>query len=123
MTVLDAEQMWRSLRCLPLLTGNRGTGPAVATVLEELLLRLGRLAEDHPVIAELGVSLLLDDASGLTVVDAELRLAAAGAEIDPLLRQLPSLAASSADMPESVASPPPRAGGGAGVRDEATAQP
>jgi acyl-CoA synthetase (NDP forming)/GNAT superfamily N-acetyltransferase len=105
MTTRDAEQMWRSLRCIPPADGNRGTGPAGTTALEDLLLRLGRLAENHPQIAELGVSLLLSGASGPAVVDAELRLAPAGAEIDPLLRQLPLPAGPSADMPGPAAPP------------------
>jgi hypothetical protein len=105
MTTLDAEQMWRSLRCILPANGNRGTGPAGTTALEDLLPRLGRLAENHPEIAELGVSLLLAGAGGLTVVDAELRLASVGAEIDPLLRQLPLPVVPSAGLPRPVAPP------------------
>src|SRR5690606_25856303 len=56
MTDLDAGRMWRSLRSAPLLTGYRNR-PAVDTdALEDLLLRLGRLAEELPEVAELDLN-------------------------------------------------------------------
>jgi ATP-grasp domain len=41
----DAAQMWRGLRAAPLLTGYRGRAPTDTPAVEDLLLRLGRLAE------------------------------------------------------------------------------
>ena len=87
-TDLDAGRMWRDLRASPLLTGYRG-GPAVDTAaLEDLLLRLGRLAEDVPEIAELDLNPVLAGPEGVVAVDAKLRLAPVGAEPDPMLRRL-----------------------------------
>jgi hypothetical protein len=74
LTDLDAAGMWRSLRSAPLLRGHEGA-------LEDLLLRLGRLAEDFPEIAELE----LDPAAA---ADVRLRLAVVGGEPDPYLRDL-----------------------------------
>ena len=88
MTDLDAGRMWRGLRAAPLLTGYRGA-PAVDTAaLEDLLLRLGRLAEDLPEVAELDLNPVLAGPDGVVAVDAKLRLAPVGAEPDPLLRRL-----------------------------------
>jgi acyl-CoA synthetase (NDP forming) len=87
-TDLDAGRMWRSLRCAALLTGYRGTAPADTPALEDLLLRLGRLAEEHPEIAELDLNPVLAGPDGIHAVDAKLRLSPVGAEPDPVLRQL-----------------------------------
>jgi acyl-CoA synthetase (NDP forming) len=88
MTDLDASRMWRSLRASPLLTGYRGSSPVSIEAVEDLLLRLGRLAEDLPEVAELDLNPILVSADGAVVVDAKLRLAAVGAEPDANLRQL-----------------------------------
>ncbi len=88
MTDLDAGRMWRSLRAAPLLTGYRGTPPVDTAALEDLLLRLGRLAEDFPEVAELDLNPVLAGPDGVVAVDAKLRLAPVGAEPDPLLRRL-----------------------------------
>jgi acyl-CoA synthetase (NDP forming)/L-amino acid N-acyltransferase YncA len=88
LTDLDAGRMWRSLRCAPLLTGYRGAPPADTGALEDLLLRLGRLAEEHPEIAELDLNPVLAGPGGIHPVDAKLRLSPAGPEPDPVLRQL-----------------------------------
>jgi acyl-CoA synthetase (NDP forming) len=88
MTDRDAGRMWRSLRVAPLLTGYRGS-PAVNTVaLEDLLLRLGRLADELPEVAELDLNPVLASAEGVLVVDAKMRLAEVGEEPDATLRQL-----------------------------------
>jgi acetyl coenzyme A synthetase (ADP forming)-like protein len=49
----DAAEMLRSLRTYPLLEGYRGSPPTDVAALEELLVRVGALATDHPEIAEL----------------------------------------------------------------------
>jgi acyl-CoA synthetase (NDP forming) len=88
MTDLDAGRMWRSLRGAPLLAGYRGA-PAVDTgALEDLLLRLGRLAEELPEVAELDLNPVLVGPDGVVAVDAKLRLAPAGDEPDATLRRL-----------------------------------
>lgn len=87
-TDLDAAAMWRSLRAAPLLTGFRGR-PAVDTAaVEDLVLRLGRLAEDLPEVAELDLNPVLVNAHGAIAVDVKLRLAAIGPEPDPAVRGL-----------------------------------
>ncbi|GIE00244.1 GNAT family N-acetyltransferase [Paractinoplanes durhamensis] len=88
MTDLDAGRMWRGLRAAPLLTGYRGAPPVDTVALEDLLLRLGRLAEDLPQIAELDLNPVLAGPDGVVAVDAKLRLAPVGAEPDSLLRRL-----------------------------------
>jgi acyl-CoA synthetase (NDP forming) len=88
LTDLDAGRMWRSLRAAPLLTGYRGSPPVDVAAVEDLLLRLGRLAEDLPEVAELDLNPVLVGPDGLVAVDAKLRLARVGAEPDPTLRRL-----------------------------------
>jgi acyl-CoA synthetase (NDP forming)/GNAT superfamily N-acetyltransferase len=81
MTDLDAGRMWRSLRAAALLTGDTGA-------LEDLLLRLGRLAEDLPEVAELVLDPVGVGVAGVTVAAARVRVAATGDEPDPALRRL-----------------------------------
>jgi acyl-CoA synthetase (NDP forming)/GNAT superfamily N-acetyltransferase len=88
LTDLDAGRMWRSLRSAPLLTGYRGSPPVDTAAVEDLLLRLGRLAEDLPEVAELDLNPVLAGPDGVVVVDAKLRLAPTGPEPDPYLRRL-----------------------------------
>ncbi|SNT60837.1 Acyl-CoA synthetase (NDP forming) [Asanoa hainanensis] len=88
MTDLDARRMWRSLRAARLLTGFRGSRPVDTGALEDLLLRLGRLAEDLPEVAELDLNPVVARADGVVAVDAKLRLRTVDAEPDPVLRQL-----------------------------------
>jgi acyl-CoA synthetase (NDP forming) len=88
MTDRDAGRMWRSLRAAPLLTGYRGSSPVNTPAAEDLLLRLGRLAEELPEVAELDLKPVLVSAEGAVVVDAKMRLEEVGAEPDAVLRQL-----------------------------------
>lgn len=88
MTDLDAGRMWRSLRAAPLLTGFRGSPPVDTDAVEDLLLRLGRLAEELPEVAELDLNPVLAGPDGVVAVDAKLRLHAIGTEPDPALRRL-----------------------------------
>jgi hypothetical protein len=88
MTDLDAGRMWRSLRAAPLLTGFRGADPVDTAALEDLLLRVGRLAEELPEVAELELNPVLAGPDSVMVVDARVRLARIGAEPDPTLRRL-----------------------------------
>jgi acyl-CoA synthetase (NDP forming) len=88
MTDRDASRMWRSLRAARLLTGYRGSPPVDTRAVEDLLLRLGRLAEDLPEVAELDLNPVLVSATGAIVVDAKVRLADVDSEPDAMLRQL-----------------------------------
>ncbi|MFI5916788.1 GNAT family N-acetyltransferase [Dactylosporangium sp. NPDC051541] len=84
----DAPAMWRALRGARLLTGFRGEPAADTGALEDLVLRIGRLAEDFPEIAELDLNPVLAGPHGCRAVDVKLRLAAVGTEPDPFVRQL-----------------------------------
>ncbi|GGM68278.1 GNAT family N-acetyltransferase [Dactylosporangium sucinum] len=88
LTDRDAAAMWRGLRGAALLTGYRGAPPVDTAALEDLLLRLGRLAEDLPEVAELDLNPVLAGPRGCTAVDVKLRLARVGAEPDAYVRQL-----------------------------------
>ena len=88
LTDTDAAAMWHGLRAARLLTGYRGA-PAVDTAaIEELVLRLGRLAEDHPEVAELDLNPIIAGPDGVVAVDVKLRLAAVGDEPDATVRAL-----------------------------------
>jgi acyl-CoA synthetase (NDP forming) len=87
-TDLDAARMWRTLRAAPLLTGYRGAPPVDLTAVEDLLVRIGRMAEDLPQLAELDLNPVLAGPSGVVAVDIKLRLADIGGEPDPYLRAL-----------------------------------
>ena len=80
--------MWRDLRAAPLLTCYRGAPPVDTAAVEDLLMRLGRLAEDLPEIAELDLNPVIAGPAGLAVVDVKIRIADVGNEPDPVLRAL-----------------------------------
>ena len=65
-----------------------GADPRLTATLEDLLLRLSRLAEDLPEIAELDLNPVLVGPGGVTVVDARIRLAEPAAVPDELGRHL-----------------------------------
>jgi len=88
MTDRDAGRMWRSLRAAPLLTGYRGSPRVNIAAVEDLLLRLGRLAEELPEVAELDLNPVFVSTDGAVVIDAKMHLAEVGAEPDATLRQL-----------------------------------
>jgi hypothetical protein len=56
LTDVDAAAIWQGLRAARLLTGDRGSEPVDIAALEELLLRLARLADDVPEVAELDLN-------------------------------------------------------------------
>ncbi|NYJ03752.1 bifunctional acetate--CoA ligase family protein/GNAT family N-acetyltransferase [Petropleomorpha daqingensis] len=55
LTDLDAAELVRSPRAFPLLDGYRGTEPVDLAALEDLLLRVARLADDLPEVLALGL--------------------------------------------------------------------
>jgi acyl-CoA synthetase (NDP forming) len=87
-TDVDAAKVVRSLRSSPLLFGYRGAPPVDVAALEELLVRVGRLAEDIPEIAEMDLNPVIVSPSGVVAVDAKLRLAPVTIEDDPTVRRL-----------------------------------
>jgi acyl-CoA synthetase (NDP forming)/GNAT superfamily N-acetyltransferase len=83
----DAAAMIEAVRAAPLLTGQAG-GPAVDTAaLAGLLLRVSRLADDLPEVAELDLNPVIARPDGAFPVDVRVRVAPA-APRDPFLRQL-----------------------------------
>ncbi|MBQ0985518.1 GNAT family N-acetyltransferase [Streptomyces sp. F63] len=85
----DAAEVIRSLRAAPLLFGWRGADPVDTAALEELLLRLSRLVDDHPEVVAVELEPVVVAAHGLSVLGASVRLAApsTGSDIGP--RRLP----------------------------------
>jgi acyl-CoA synthetase (NDP forming) len=71
----DAHDLVRSLRGSPLLFGYRGSPQVDVAALEDLLLRIGLLAEHVPEIAELDCNPVIVSPDGAMVVDVKVRLA------------------------------------------------
>ncbi|HEU5252052.1 MAG TPA: acetate--CoA ligase family protein, partial [Solirubrobacterales bacterium] len=74
LTTEDAAAMIRSLQTFPLLTGFRGTTPANLPSLEDLILRIGALADTHHEIAELDLNPVLATPKGAIAADARIRI-------------------------------------------------
>ncbi len=72
---LDADDMVHGIRGAPLLTGYRGSEPVDVAGLIQVVLRLGRLAEDLPELAEADCNPVIATPTGPVVVDARLRVA------------------------------------------------
>ncbi len=77
LTRTDAASMLRELRSFPLLEGYRGGPKCDVAALENVLLRISALVEDHPHIAEMDCNPVMVSASGAVVVDARVRVAPA----------------------------------------------
>jgi acyl-CoA synthetase (NDP forming) len=87
LTDAGAEEMISGGRAAPLLTGHRGV-PAVDTAgLADILLRVSRLADDLPEVAELRLNPVIARPQDVQVVDAAVRIAPATPR-DPFLRRL-----------------------------------
>lgn len=74
LTDLDAAELIRSVRAAPLLFGYRGSEPMDVQALEQLLLRVSRLADDLPEVAELELNPVIVSSSGVSVLRASARL-------------------------------------------------
>jgi acyl-CoA synthetase (NDP forming) len=75
LTDQDAAELVRSLRSSPLLFGYRGSAPADTAALEDLLLRLSRLGEQVPELAELDLNPVIAGPGSVVAVDWRMRLA------------------------------------------------
>jgi acyl-CoA synthetase (NDP forming) len=75
LTDLDANELVRALRSSPLFFGYRGAPACDVAALEDLLLRVGALAEATPELAELDLNPVIVSAAGAVAVDARVRLA------------------------------------------------
>ena len=80
LTDLDADSLLRGIRGFKLLQGYRGHPPVDLEALRELLLRVARLAEEVPEIAELDLNpvIALPPGNGCRIVDARIRVATRG---------------------------------------------
>jgi acetate---CoA ligase (ADP-forming) len=73
----DAASMLRELHSFPRLDGYRGEPRCDIDGLENILVRISALAEDHPQIAEVDCNPVLVSASGASVLEARVRVAPA----------------------------------------------
>ncbi len=87
LTNADADELIRSIRSAPLLLGYRGAQPADLAALQDTLLRVSRLADDLPEIAELDLNPVIARPDGVAAVDARIRLSPVKPQ-DPFLRRL-----------------------------------
>ncbi|MCR3726264.1 acyl-CoA synthetase (NDP forming)/RimJ/RimL family protein N-acetyltransferase [Streptomyces umbrinus] len=85
----DAASLVRSIRTAPLLFGWRGSAPADVVALEELLLRLSRLVDDHPEVVSVSLEPVVVAPNGLSALGASVRLAPPPARDDLGPRTLP----------------------------------
>jgi acetyl coenzyme A synthetase (ADP forming)-like protein len=77
LTDRDAHEMVTSLRTFPLLDGFRGAPKCDVAGLEELLLRVAAMVEQHPEIAEMDCNPVIVRPEGAVIVDARIRIEAA----------------------------------------------
>jgi acyl-CoA synthetase (NDP forming) len=78
LTDRDADELLHEVRGFPLLQGYRGRSAADLEALRDVLLRVSRLAEALPEIAELDLNpvMALAPGKGCRIVDARIRVAA-----------------------------------------------
>ncbi len=87
LTDVDAGEMIHSVRVAPLLSGRRGTPSADTAALADVLLRVSRLADDLPEVAELDLDPVVVRPDGVWCVDVRARISPAEPR-DPFLRRL-----------------------------------
>ena len=90
LTSADADDLIRSIRAAPALLGNLGQPAADTSALRDTLLRISRLADDLPEVAELDLNPLIARPDGVIAVDARIRVTSHRLA-DPFLRQLPAV--------------------------------
>ncbi|WPW31887.1 GNAT family N-acetyltransferase [Streptomyces atratus] len=86
----DAAELIRSIRAAPVLFGWRGAAPVDTAALEELLLRVSRLVDDHPEVVAIALEPVVVATQGLTVLGASVRLSPPPARTDLGPRRLPN---------------------------------
>ena len=84
----DAHDLVRSLRTSPLLFGYRGSPPLDVAALEDLIVRVGRLASEVPEIAEMDLNPVIVYKHGVVAVDAKVRCAPVPDSIPSELRRM-----------------------------------
>ncbi|MFG1951304.1 GNAT family N-acetyltransferase [Micromonospora sp. NPDC048830] len=88
LTDTDAAELVDEPRAAPLLRGHRGAAPVDRAALAELLVRVGRLADDQPRVRSLTLNPVLARPDGLSVLHATVRTGVEGARPDTGPRRL-----------------------------------
>ena len=91
LTDADVHDLVREPGASPLLFGHRGADVVDVAALSEVLLRLGRLADDLPEVARLELGPVVVSASGAAVLDAKGQVTSAPVRTDLEARRLSSL--------------------------------
>ncbi|MFD7437456.1 GNAT family N-acetyltransferase [Streptomyces sp. NPDC059861] len=86
----EATSLIRSIRTAPLLFGWRGSTPVDTPALEQLLLRVSRLVDDHPEVVAVTLEPVVVASHGLSVLSASVRLAPPPVRDDLGPRTLPT---------------------------------
>jgi acyl-CoA synthetase (NDP forming)/RimJ/RimL family protein N-acetyltransferase len=87
LTDADADRMIHDVHAASLLLGHRGSPVVDTAALADVLLRVSRLADDIPEIAELDLNPVIARPDGVQAVDARIRVAPVRPQ-DPFLRRL-----------------------------------
>jgi acyl-CoA synthetase (NDP forming)/GNAT superfamily N-acetyltransferase len=87
LTDTDADDLIRGTDATPLLSGHRGVPPADTRALTDVLLRVSRLADDLPEVAELELNPVIARPDGVSAARARVRVGPADSR-DPFLRRL-----------------------------------
>lgn len=86
----EATSLVRAIRTAPLLFGWRGSTPVDTPALEELLLRVSRLVDDHPEVVAVTLEPVVVAPHGANVLGATVRLAPPPARDDHGPRTMPA---------------------------------
>ncbi|MFB7916151.1 GNAT family N-acetyltransferase [Streptomyces sp. NPDC056061] len=86
----DAAELIRTIRAAPVLFGWRGAAPVDTAALEELLLRVSRLVDDHPEVVSVTLEPVVVATQGLTVLGANVRISPPPPRTDLGPRRLPN---------------------------------
>jgi acyl-CoA synthetase (NDP forming) len=84
----DARELVRSLRGSPLFFGYRGRPAVDVDALEDLLLRVGCLADELPEVAEMDLNPVIVGERGALAVDVKIRIEPAAAPLPPDFRRM-----------------------------------
>ncbi len=88
LTSADADDLIHSIRAAPALLGRSGRPAADIGAVRDTLLRVSRLADDLPQVAELDLNPVIARPDGVVAVDARIHVTSHRLA-DPFLRQLP----------------------------------
>jgi len=87
-TDADAARLVRSLRGSPLFFGYRGRPAVDVAALENLIVRVGRLADELPEVSEMDCNPVIASAAGAVAVDVKIRCVPAAEPLPPDLRRM-----------------------------------